>query len=116
VTGTLGIWPLLLLAIAATYVWRALGVLLSARMNPEGAVFQCVTCVSYAMLAGLIARMTVLPLGGLAEAPLADRLIAMGLAFAVFFARRRKVLPGVATGVAAFILLAAARQAGLLGG
>ena len=68
------------------------------------------------MLAGLIARMTVLPLGGLAEAPLADRLIAMGLAFAVFFAWRRKVLPGVAAGVVAFILLAAARQAGLLGG
>lgn len=113
--GGLGPWPVLLLAIAGTYLWRGLGVLLSARIDPEGAAFQWVTCVSYAMLAGLIARMTVLPLGSLAETPLFDRLAAMALAFGVFFAWRRRVLPGVAAGVLCFILLAAARQGGLLG-
>ncbi len=101
------LWPVLLLAIAATYLWRGLGVLFSSRIDPEGAVFAWVTCVSYAMLAGLIARMTVLPLGGLAETPLIDRLLAMALAFAVFFGWRRKVLPGVAAGVLAFIQLTA---------
>ncbi len=103
------LWPVLLLAIAATYLWRGLGVLFSSRIDPEGAVFQWVSCVSYAMLAGLIARMTVLPLGGLAETPLIDRLLAMALAFAVFFGWRRKVLPGVAAGVLVFILLSVAR-------
>ena len=101
------LWPVLLLAIAATYLWRGLGVLFSSRIDPEGVIFAWVTCVSYAMLAGLIARMTVLPLGGLAETPLIDRLLAMALAFAVFFGWRRKVLPGVAAGVLAFILLTA---------
>ena len=100
-----GLWPLLVLSIAATYLWRGLGVLMSARIDPDGATFQWVTCVSYAMLAGLISRMTVLPLGGLAETGLAERLIAMALAFAVFFALGRRVLPGVAAGVAGFILL-----------
>ena len=106
-TNASELWPVLLLAIAATYLWRGLGVLFSSRIDPEGAVFEWVTCVSYAMLAGLIARMTVLPLGGLAETPLIHRLLAMALAFAVFFGWRRKVLPGVAAGVLAFILLSA---------
>ncbi len=114
-TGELGAWPFLVLAIAATYLWRGLGVFLSARINPEGAVFQWVTCVSYAMLAGLIARMTVLPLGMLAETPLIDRLAAMALAFAVYFAWHRRLLPGVAAGVVVFIIFAYAREGGLLG-
>ena len=108
------LWGLVLLSAAATYFWRGLGVLLSARIDPEGPIFQWVTCVSYAMLAGLISRMIILPLGSLAEAPLTDRLVAVGVAFAVFFAWRRKVLPGVTAGVLAFILLAWVRQAGVL--
>ena len=107
------LWGLVLLSAAATYLWRGLGVLLSARIDPEGPIFQWVTCVSYAMLAGLISRMVILPLGSLAATPLSDRLIAVGVAFAVFFVWRRKVLPGVVAGVLAFILLVWARQAGV---
>ena len=103
----LGAWPLLLLAVAATYLWRGLGVLCSQRIDPRGAAFQWVSCVSYAMLAGLIARMIVLPLGGLAESPLFDRLAAVGFGFAVYFLAGRKTLLGVVAGVTAFILLAA---------
>ena len=109
------LWLLLLLSIAGTYLWRGLGVVLSARIDPEGATFQWVSCVSYAMLAGLIARMTVLPIGGLAATPLADRLIAMALAFAVFFVLGRRVLPGVAAGIIVFILLGYARAMALFG-
>ncbi len=108
-TADLGPWPLLLLAIGATYVWRGLGVLFSARIDPQGPVFQWVTCVSYAMLAGLVARMIVLPLGGLAEAPLIDRLAATAVGFAVFFLVRRNILVGVGAGVAVFIVLQALR-------
>jgi branched-subunit amino acid transport protein len=104
------LWLLLVLSIAATYFWRGLGALLSARIDPQGAVFQWVSCVSYAMLAGLIARMTVLPLGGLAETPLFDRLAAMGLGFAVFYLTRHKILLGVAAGAAAFMALTALRE------
>ena len=108
-------WGLLLLSILATYVWRALGVPLSAHIQPDSAVFQWISCVSYAMVAGLIARMTVLPLGALAETSLIDRLGAMGLAFAVFFIFRRRLLPAAALGVAVFSLLVYLREAGLIG-
>ncbi len=107
--GELYLWLLLVMAIAATYFWRGLGALLSARIDPQGAVFQWVSCVSYAMLAGLIARMTVLPLGGLAETALFDRLAAMGLGFAVFYLTRQKILLGVAAGAGTFMALTALR-------
>ena len=49
------LWLVMGFGVAATYLWRGLGVALSARLDPEGLVFEWVTCVSYAMLAGLIA-------------------------------------------------------------
>ena len=88
------------------------GVLFSTRIDPQGAVFQWVTCVSYAMLAGLISRMIVMPLGLLAEVPLIDRLAAVAIAFLVFFGGRRRVLAGVAAGTVALVLLVVARANG----
>ena len=107
-------WTLLLLCIAGTYVWRGLGVLVSSRIDPEGAAFQWITCVSYAMLAGLISRMTVLPLGTLTETSLTERLVAMGFAFVVFFLCRRNLLLGVLTGVFTLVLLIENRGIGIL--
>lgn len=109
-----GVWTVVLLAMAATYLCRGGGVLFSARIDPEGAVFRWASCVSYAMLAGLVSRMMVLPLGGLGETALADRLLPFGLALAVFFLAGRRVFPAVALGVGGFIALAAARGAGML--
>lgn len=100
-------WVVIALASVATYVWRGLGVLLSRHIDPDGALFRWVTCVSYAMLAGLISRMTVLPLGALAGTPLWHRLLAMALALAVFFLGGRRILPAVAAGVVALIGLTA---------
>lgn len=97
----------LICAIAGTYVWRALGVAFSARIEPDGALFRWVTCVSYAMLAALISRMTVMPLGSLAETPIEFRLGAMVVAILVFFLARRGMLPGVIAGVGTFSALVA---------
>jgi branched-subunit amino acid transport protein len=98
-------WVIVSLSVAATYFWRALGVAFSARVAPEGALFRWLTCVSYAMLAGLISRITILPLGSLADTPLVFRLGAMAVAIAVFFLVRRRVLPGVVAGVGTFVVL-----------
>lgn len=98
---------MLMCAVAGTYFWRALGVAFSARIEPDGALFRWVSCVSYAMLAALISRMTVLPLGSLAETPIAFRLVAMTIAVAVFFLARRGMLSGVIAGVGTFIALGA---------
>ena len=98
---------MLICGIAGTYLWRAMGVAFSARIEPDGVLFRWVTCVSYAMLAALISRMTVIPLGSLAETPIEFRLGAMAVAIVVFFIARRGMLAGVVAGVGTFIALVA---------
>ena len=101
------LWMLVLAAIAATYLWRFLGVLFSRDINPEGPVFQWITCVSYAMLAGLISRMVIIPVGALVEVPLWIRVTGIVVGLVVFFIARRMVLAGVGAGFAVFIFLVA---------
>lgn len=108
-------WPVAVLAVgaAATYVWRALGVALSGRISPEGEVFDWIACIAYALLSGLIARMILLPSGPLAVLPLWDRFGAAAGGMAVFFLFRRNMPLGIAAGVAALMVLAWWRGAGV---
>ena len=98
-------WLVLLLAIATTFVWRAAGTVTASRINPAGALFQWFNCLSYAMLAGLITRVILLPVGMLAETPAMDRMIAMGAGFAVFALFRRNVFAATVTAFAVFLAL-----------
>ncbi len=96
----------LTLGALVTYFWRFLGVLLSGRIDAGSLMFQWVGAVSYALLAALIARMIVLPLGPPLDAtPLSYRLAATVIALAVFFATRRNLLLGVLGGAGGLILL-----------
>ena len=105
----IGLWDLLILAIAATYVWRGLGVVISGRIDPEGEAFKIVSCVAYALLAGLISRMIVLPTGALAETPTFDRVFSVIVGIGVFFLFKRNVLLGTFGGVAVFFVLSVMR-------
>lgn len=101
-------WALAGVVVAAglgTYFWRALGVALSGRIRTDGALFQWVGCVAYAMIAGLAVRILVLPTGTLAAAPLIDRVGACALAYAAYMITRRNLFAGVGTGFAAISLL-----------
>ncbi len=98
-------WAALPAAIAVSFLWRAVGVAVSGRINPDSDVFLWVKCVAYAMLAGLVSRMLFLPSGALAESESWIRLVAVGVGLAVCFALRRNLLIGVLAGVAAFLLL-----------
>lgn len=101
---------LLALAVGAlvTYAWRAAGVVLSGRVSAQGAAVEWVGCVAYALLAGLVARMAVLPLGGLAEVEGWARALAVGAGVLAFALGRRNVAVGVLAGVSALALLSAA--------
>jgi branched-subunit amino acid transport protein len=93
-----------------TYLWRALGVLLSGRINTASPVFSWVACVAYAMIAGLVVRLVIMPGGTLAQAALADRLIACAVAFVVYFAlSRRNLFFGIASGFVTIIFLTGIR-------
>lgn len=98
-------WTIVLVGALATYVWRGLGVVLSGRIDPEGPMFRWVGCVAYAVLAGLIARMILLPVGSLATTPTLSRVAAAAAALLVFYAARRNLLLAVVVGGGALTLL-----------
>jgi hypothetical protein len=50
-----------------------LGAAISGRVRAEGALFTWLGCVAYAMLAGLVARIVVMPLGTLEATALGQR-------------------------------------------
>ena len=106
-SDTAAAWTVIVAAIGLTYLWRGLGVAFAARIDPQGRVFRWVTCVSYAMLAGLISRMLLLPIGVLEESSAAWRLAALAVAFVVFFGAGRRLLLSVTAGVLAFMALTA---------
>jgi branched-subunit amino acid transport protein len=92
------LWLIVLGCSAATFVWRLLGVAVVKKINADGALFEWITCVSYAMVAGLIFRMIIMPESQLAEVSLLVRCAAVAIAFAAYFAFRRMLLAGVLAG------------------
>ncbi len=92
------LWLIVLGCAAATFIWRLLGVVVVKKINPDGALFEWVTCVSYAMVAGLIFRMIIMPESRLAEVSLLVRCAAVAIAFAAYFGFRRMLLAGVLAG------------------
>ena len=96
-------WLLTVACAAVTYLSRALGVPLSGRLRTDSAVFNWITCVTYAMVAALIARIVVFPTGLLATSVLPDRVLACAAGLAVYFACRRAPIFGVATGIGVLI-------------
>jgi branched-subunit amino acid transport protein len=96
------LWALLAACGLATYLWRGPGVLLSAGVDPRGEAFTWVSCVAYAIIAGLVSRMLLLPTGTLADTTLAERAIGSAAALgAYFWLTKRNLFIGVAAGAAA---------------
>jgi branched-subunit amino acid transport protein len=99
-------WILLAACGLATYAFRGFGALLSGSLRAEGEAFAWVSCVAFAMIAGLIARMLLMPTGVLAEITPAERAIGTGVALAAYFAlTRRNLFAGVFAGALAVWLL-----------
>ncbi len=112
--STTGVWALLFLAIASTYLWRGLGTVIAARINPESRLLQWVSCVAYGLLAALISRILFLPVGVLENTELIDRLGATAFGFLLFFTFRRHIGAGTLGAAGAFMLLVWARTQGIL--
>jgi branched-subunit amino acid transport protein len=97
---------LLLLCGLATYLWRGPGVLISAGIRPDSALFTWISCVAYAVIAGVVSRMLVMPTGVLAETSVAERVVCSAVALAVYFLiTRRNLFAGVIAGAAALWLI-----------
>ncbi|MBZ0217812.1 MAG: AzlD domain-containing protein [Fimbriimonadaceae bacterium] len=88
----------------ATDVWRLLGVLAAVRVNEDSEVFRWVKSVSTALVAALIARIVLFPVGALADVPLWVRVAALGIGIAVYLAAKRSIAFGILAGEA-FLLI-----------
>ena len=89
-----------------TYAWRGLGVALAKGLDVNGELFRWVSCVAFAMIAGLLSRIILLPTGALASTGLAERLLASACALAAYFLlTRRNLFVGVSAGAGALVVL-----------
>jgi branched-subunit amino acid transport protein len=94
-----GLWLALIGACIGTYICRAIGVMLSGRINQESEIFRWVAAVTYAMVAALTVRMILLPIGLLATVPLWIRLLICILSVGVMMSRpTRRLVPALLTG------------------
>lgn len=84
-------YGIITLAALASYASRALGTVLSGRIRADSPVIEWITAITYALMAGLVARMIILPLGALAATPDWIRLAAAAICLAVFFGARKNV-------------------------
>jgi branched-subunit amino acid transport protein len=94
-----GPWGLLASAFAASLFWRALGAMLSGRVELDTPLFDWCVCVTQAIVGGLMVRAVLTPSTALAGVPLTDRIAASLVGIAVFLLWRWRVLPGVVAGV-----------------
>ena len=85
-------------------MWRMLGVVVAHGLDERSELVLWVRSVATALLAGVVAKIVFFPPVGLAEVPLAVRLVAIAIGFAAFLTLRRSVLAGVAVGEAALML------------
>jgi branched-subunit amino acid transport protein len=106
VGATETLWLVVLGCAAATFVWRGLGVVVVRRIDPDGAFFKWVTCVSYAMVAGLIFRMLAMPESDLAQVDLMLRLGAVAIAFTAYYLSGRRLVAGVLAGATSLAAMA----------
>ena len=98
-------WGLLLIAFATAFFWRALGALLSGRIEVDTPLFDWCVCVTQAIVGGLMIRAIAMPSTELVLAPLGDRVIATVIGIAAFILLRGRVLPGVLIGISALAVL-----------
>lgn len=99
------IYLVIALAILATYVWRAAGVFLARKIDPDGQVFIWLGCVAYGLLAGLMSRVMFFPVGLLADTSLLARLLAMSAGFLVFYLLGRSFFAATVVAASGFYLL-----------
>lgn len=93
------LWLALVAAAVGTYLCRALGVMLSGRINQNSEFFKWVSAVTYAMVAALTARMILLPLGLLATVPMAIRIgICVCSVGVMISSPKRRLVPALLTG------------------
>jgi branched-subunit amino acid transport protein len=88
-----------------SFIWRGIGVWVADRVDVRGEWFRWVSCVAFAMIAGLVCRVVLLPVGELAHSGLWRRLAGIAIALVAYRVARRSMLVGVIAGAASLPLM-----------
>lgn len=91
-------WPYVFIAIAgwlATDIWRWLGVLVGNRLKQDSAALTWVRAVATALLAAVIAKLILYPVGELQNVPVAIRLFAASIGFGAFLISGKRIWVGI---------------------
>lgn len=96
------IWTVVLVGAIGTFMWRALGVLVGAKIRQDSALFNWISCIAYAMVAGLMARVLLMPGGEIHPDQIPYRLSAFLVGLGAWYVFRKSVPLGLLAGVATF--------------
>jgi hypothetical protein len=94
---------LVLIGFLPSEVWRWLGIALGRGLDENSEIVLWVRAVATALVAAVVARITLFPPGALAGVPVEVRLAALGLGFLAFLVIRRSAFAGVLVGEAVLI-------------
>src|SRR5215467_12518138 len=96
---------LLLVGFLPNEIWRVLGVWIGGGLRHDSEFAVWVRAVAVAVLAAVIAKLTLVPPGALATAvPLAVRLAAIACGFVTFLVVRRSVFAGLVAGESTLLI------------
>jgi hypothetical protein len=94
---------LILVGFLPNEIWRLLGVVAARGIDDDSELIIWVRAVAVAILAAVIAKLTLVSPGALATVPLTVRLAAIACGFLAFLLLRRSVFAGLLIGEAALI-------------
>jgi hypothetical protein len=94
---------LVLVGFLPSDVWRLLGVVVGRGFHEDSEFIIWVRAVATAVLAGVIAKLVLLPPAALAVVPMSVRLAAIAIGFLAFLAGRQSVFAGVMAGELAML-------------
>lgn len=94
-----GLWVALAGACLGTYICRAIGVMLSGRINQDSEIFRWLTAVTYAMVATLTVRLILFPIGLMSHVPSWARILICVLSIGVMVSKpTKRLIPALLTG------------------
>jgi hypothetical protein len=94
---------LVLVGFLPNEIWRVLGLLMARGLNEDSEIVVWSWAVATAILAGVIAKLILFPIGSLAAIPIYVRVIAAVCGFVAFVAVKRSVFAGVLVGEAVLV-------------
>jgi hypothetical protein len=97
---------LLLIGVLPSEIWRWLGILFGRGLREDSEIILWVRAVATALVAAVVARITLFPPGALAAVPAEVRVAALALGFLAFLLFRRSAFAGVIVGE--FVLIGGA--------